>query len=82
MASASKFKYENINNFLLLVNAMVRVLTEVLKMIDVAKHQSLKGASEFFFFFLSIYFVFFFSIKNIQKIKLQILQTFQYNKRI
>ena len=28
---------------------MVRVLTEVLKMIDVAKYQSLKGASEFYF---------------------------------
>ena len=36
----------------------------------------------FLFFFLSIYFVVFFLIKNIQKKKLQILQTFQYNKRI
>ena len=34
-----------------------------------------------FFFFLSIYFVFFiFFKKNIQKINLQLLQTLKYNK--
>ena len=49
LASASKLKYENIINFLLLVNAMVRVLTEFLKTIGVAKNQSLKEASEFYF---------------------------------
>ena len=50
--------------------------------LGVTSIENLKNQKYHFFFFKYLFRFFFFLIKNIQKLKLQILQTFQYNKRI